>query len=51
MTFDNWMALACLAYVLFLLFGAPWLAEKQAAATLAKWDREDAEIRKKKNGK
>lgn len=49
MTADNWIALAFIVYVLFLLFGAPWLAEKQAKQTLAKWAREDAE--EKSNGK
>ncbi|QQO90259.1 hypothetical protein pEaSNUABM5_00117 [Erwinia phage pEa_SNUABM_5] len=47
MTADNWIAVAFLVYVGFLLFGAPWLAQKQANQTLAKWAREDAEADRK----
>jgi len=47
MTFETGMKLAFILYVAFLLFGAPWLAEKQAKATLAKWAREDAQATSK----
>ena len=43
MTFETWLKIAFIAYVAFLLFGAPCLAQKQANSTLAKWSREDAE--------
>lgn len=41
MSAENWIGLFFLLYVLFLLFGAPYLAKKQAEATLAAWDREN----------
>lgn len=50
MTFEDWMKVALFVYVGFLMFVVPWLAQKQADATIARWEREACQADIKSRG-